>query len=216
MPTKNKPKRQSKALREPIEIGKIIEAAFVLLNEVGLPNMTTRRLADKLGIRSASLYWHIRDKDELLQLMAEDICSILSPLDVTLPWKEQIRTFACDYRTTLLSIRDSAEILLETPPFTPKRLSLMDGMLHSMSLTQLLKKEALMAAMTINDYILGFVKNEIRTIDVSNSGEAMSDEFFHTISPQQYPNVALYADSIITLNNDEHFMFGLNLLLGTL
>jgi len=60
---KSKEKKQSKNIsRKPFNIEKIVQAALELLNEEGLQQLTTRRWADALDIRSASLYWHIRDK----------------------------------------------------------------------------------------------------------------------------------------------------------
>jgi TetR/AcrR family transcriptional regulator, tetracycline repressor protein len=76
---KSKEKIQNNASRETLDIDKIVKAAMKLLNEEGLQQLTTRRLAESLGKRSASLYWHVRDKAELLQLLAENILWQTSP-----------------------------------------------------------------------------------------------------------------------------------------
>ncbi|MFZ5591915.1 MAG: TetR family transcriptional regulator [Bacillota bacterium] len=52
----------------------VYEAALSLVNKEGLSQLSMRRLADMLGIRAASLYWHVKDKVELKQLMADRIC----------------------------------------------------------------------------------------------------------------------------------------------
>jgi AcrR family transcriptional regulator len=41
----------------------IVATALRLLDEVGIDGLSTRRLATELGIKSASLYWHFKDKD---------------------------------------------------------------------------------------------------------------------------------------------------------
>src|SRR5437764_10081553 len=56
-----------------IDLDQIVKAALQLLDEVGLDGLTMRRLAERLGIRAASLYRHVRDKDELLVLLADEI-----------------------------------------------------------------------------------------------------------------------------------------------
>jgi AcrR family transcriptional regulator len=43
----------------------IVATALMLLDEVGIDGLSTRRLAAELGIKSASLYWHFKDKAEL-------------------------------------------------------------------------------------------------------------------------------------------------------
>jgi TetR/AcrR family transcriptional regulator, tetracycline repressor protein len=40
----------------------IIAAALTLLDERGLDGLTTRALADRLGIRQPALYWHFKDR----------------------------------------------------------------------------------------------------------------------------------------------------------
>ena len=42
-------------------------------DQVGLTGLSMRRLAEQLGIQAATLYWYIRDKQELLSLLAEAI-----------------------------------------------------------------------------------------------------------------------------------------------
>ena len=49
----------------------IVQAALDLLDEVGFDGLTMRSLASKLGIQAASLYWHLRSKQELLSLLAK-------------------------------------------------------------------------------------------------------------------------------------------------
>lgn len=43
----------------------VVDAALKLLNELGLDALTSRRVAQKLGVESATLYWHFRDKSVL-------------------------------------------------------------------------------------------------------------------------------------------------------
>ncbi len=60
-----------------------------LLDEAGFDGLTMRGLAQKLGIKAASLYWHVRDKQELLGLLAEEICAPMREPDHALPWLDQ-------------------------------------------------------------------------------------------------------------------------------
>jgi AcrR family transcriptional regulator len=49
----------------------ILDAAESIVEREGIDALTMRRLADDVGIRAASLYKHIRDKDELLAMLQE-------------------------------------------------------------------------------------------------------------------------------------------------
>jgi len=46
---------------------RLVEAALRLVNEEGLDGLSMRALADKLDVKAASLYWHVRDRSELLE-----------------------------------------------------------------------------------------------------------------------------------------------------
>lgn len=51
----------------------IVEAAAKLIDNEGLAALTTRRLADELGVRPMSLYTHFRDKEAILNAVADDL-----------------------------------------------------------------------------------------------------------------------------------------------
>ena len=52
-----------------LDQSQIVQAALALLDEVGFDGLTMRNLAKKLGVQAASLYWHVRNKQDLLSLL---------------------------------------------------------------------------------------------------------------------------------------------------
>lgn len=97
----------------------VVQAALGLLDEAGRDGLTMRTLAERMGVRAASLYWHIRDKDQLLGLLAEAILAEVPEPPADLPWREQLETFATEYRRVLQSHRDAARVVLEAQPAAP-------------------------------------------------------------------------------------------------
>jgi TetR/AcrR family tetracycline transcriptional repressor len=63
--------RQSADKAPQISKVNILYTGLRLLDEVGLEQLSLRRIADELGVQTPALYWHIRDRDELYGLMAE-------------------------------------------------------------------------------------------------------------------------------------------------
>ncbi len=49
----------------------IVTRACAILDAEGLDGLTLRRLAGELGVGAASVYWHVDDKDELLELCCQ-------------------------------------------------------------------------------------------------------------------------------------------------
>src|ERR1700682_175902 len=53
--------------------GRLVTEALGLVQEEGLDALSMRRLADRLNVKAASLYWHVRDRRELVELLAASI-----------------------------------------------------------------------------------------------------------------------------------------------
>ena len=96
----------------------IIRAALELLNEGGLDGLTTRRLAGRLSVQSPTLYWHVKNKRELLDLMASAILFRPPPggFDFARPWWEWSADLARVIRLNLLEYRDGGRVVAGTGP----------------------------------------------------------------------------------------------------
>jgi TetR/AcrR family transcriptional regulator, tetracycline repressor protein len=93
----------------------IVEAGLKLLNEVGLEQLTLRRLATDLKIQAPTLYWHFKSKEELIDAMATLVlaggASALLPSKSASDWKIWVNAFGMGLRQTLLKYRDGARVV---------------------------------------------------------------------------------------------------------
>jgi TetR/AcrR family tetracycline transcriptional repressor len=138
----------------------VVRAALDVLDEVGLDGLTMRRLADKLGVKAASLYWHVRNKEELLGLLAEAIAAGVREPEPDMSWRERLETLAWENRRVLLAHRDAARILAGTPPAGANRLRLAEITLRALLKAGLDHRDATYAAILLTDYATGFVAEE--------------------------------------------------------
>ncbi len=70
----------------------VVDGALALAGEAGMDGLTIRRLAHQLGVTPMALYWHFKNKDELLVGMADRVWSLVdSGVDPALSWPEQLR-----------------------------------------------------------------------------------------------------------------------------
>ena len=73
-----------------------------------------RGLAERLDVRAASLYWHVRDRQELVELLAESIMDrVAAPRAAG--WRAVVAANAAALRRTLRAQRDAGRVLLEVP-----------------------------------------------------------------------------------------------------
>src|SRR3954447_23802399 len=70
----------------------IVERALDLADAEGLDAVTIRRLGQEFGVTPMALYWHVKNKDELLEAMGDRLfvgLDYATPADA--PWYEQLR-----------------------------------------------------------------------------------------------------------------------------
>lgn len=95
----------------------VIEEALELLREGGLTKLTTRRLADRLGVKSASLYYHFSNKRELLDYVTD---TMLRPVwrgaTPGEDWRDWLYSTGIALRRQMLSYTDGAIAAAGTSP----------------------------------------------------------------------------------------------------
>lgn len=93
----------------------VARVALYILDDLGLPDLTMRRLASELGVGPSALYWYFPNKQTLLAELADRIVTsnhATVPADAS--WGEQLRAEALALRDALLAYRDSAEVVSST------------------------------------------------------------------------------------------------------
>ena len=93
---------------------RLVSSALSLVQKEGLEALTMRGLADQLNVKAASLYWHVRDRRELLELLAESILEQV-PAARGGSWRSLVVSAAAKLRSAAASQRDAGRILLEVP-----------------------------------------------------------------------------------------------------
>jgi TetR/AcrR family tetracycline transcriptional repressor len=70
----------------------IIDRAMALADAEGIDAVTIRRLGQEFGVTPMALYWHVKNKDELLDAMGDELfADVEAEFDPALPWTEQLR-----------------------------------------------------------------------------------------------------------------------------
>src|SRR5262249_24438769 len=98
---------------------RLVDPALELVNEEGLEGLSMRALADKLDVKAASLYWHVRDRRELLELLADGILESVSRPRQRATWRETVQANADALRRALAADKDANRIFVEVPRAPP-------------------------------------------------------------------------------------------------
>jgi AcrR family transcriptional regulator len=94
---------------------RLVAAALELINQEGLEGLSMRALAERLEVKAASLYWHVRDRRELLELLAEEILETVRSARHRSDWRSSVLDAAAALGDRVAAQKDAARILLEVP-----------------------------------------------------------------------------------------------------
>jgi TetR/AcrR family tetracycline transcriptional repressor len=147
----------------PVNREQIVAVALDLLDENGLAGLTLRELAGRLGIRAPTLYWHVRDKRELLDLLAaaimdEALAAWREPQPGQ-PWWEWLAARARVMRAALLAHRDSAMVVSGNRP-AESSLPGIERQLQALADAGFAPQDGLLALLTLSSYVLGDVLDQ--------------------------------------------------------
>lgn len=92
----------------------VLAAAIRLLDELGLPDLTMRKLATTLDVQPSALYWHYANKQTLLAEVSNTIVNFAKPVTPRKTWQETAQREALALRDALLAFRDGAEVVSST------------------------------------------------------------------------------------------------------
>ena len=94
---------------------RLVMAALALVNDEGLDSLSMRALADRLDVKAASLYWHVRDRRELLELLAESILDGVRRPRRAGGWRPSLVGLSASLGRRISEQKDAGRILLEVP-----------------------------------------------------------------------------------------------------
>lgn len=80
--------------RSPLDRDLIVGTAIDIADRIGIDGLSMRKLAGELGVEAMSLYYHVPNKDVLLDLMVDRIIREIGLPSLDDPWKPAMRARA--------------------------------------------------------------------------------------------------------------------------
>ncbi len=114
--------------REQLTERGIAAAALALIDEEGIDNLSMRKLAQRIGVTSMSIYTYFADKEALLSGVAQLIYSeVEAPNDESLDWRDVVRSIMWSYREVCHNHRNAASLTIRFAPSTPDALAFVEA-----------------------------------------------------------------------------------------
>lgn len=143
----------------------IVATALKILAEEGLENVSVREIAKRLDVKAPSLYWHFKNKEALVDYMAEAILKEqfphLQPCAAGQPWDEWLMDIMVRLRTAMLAYPNGGRVIAGAHLYPAVTLGdLFETIMASLTSAGLSLQLSRTITMTIVDYTFGYVIEE--------------------------------------------------------
>ena len=142
----------------------VTRAGLKLLNEVGLEQLTLRLLGRELKIQAATVYWHFKSKEELIDEMATMVLAEgarnLLPAKESSGWSVWAASFGTGLRKTLLAYRDGARMVAGTRLTNTEYMKTVERIAARLVESEFTLRQVVVLLSTIYNYTLSFVMEE--------------------------------------------------------
>jgi len=136
----------------------VVRAALEVLDAQGFDGLTVRRIAERLGVQNPALYWHFKNKQEIVDRMAERLLrDALAPAPAGPPgaWDKWLLRAARGFRSAMLSHRDGARVMASADLSSGPMPGYLDQALAQLVAAGFRDRDALIGLLAIFDYTLG-------------------------------------------------------------
>ena len=212
--------RRSERRTDALSKRRIIETAIEILDADGRDALTFRALAARLSTGSGAIYWHVANKDELLEATAEDVIAraLAAVDDGVEPW-QAIRDIAVGVFDAI-DTHPWVGTQLARKPWQSAMLRVFEGIGGQFQAMGVAEPAQFDCASALVGYILGLAAQYssvagLRPVDTDRSA------FLDTVAgqwtrhdPDEYPFVHRISAQLRDHDDREQFLAGIDLILA--
>jgi len=193
----------------------VVTEALAVIGADGVDALTMRALATRLGVVPGALYRHVRNKEQLHDLVLD---GVLAEVDCTVDhrraWTDRVKVLAHRLRTVLENHPGIAGLLKTRDPLGPHSLALAEAFLAALQTAGLPERHAGLAFCLIYDYTLGFALSSPTSVNEQRVKDTATRNRLHTflrsLPADQFPTLVTLGEHVWRNNRDERFTTGLD------
>jgi AcrR family transcriptional regulator len=139
----------------------VLAAALRILDQEGRAALTMRRVARELDVEAASLYTHVRSKDDLVDGVLDRILDEVELPATGAAWRPALINAFTSYRATLLAHPVAVSLMTGRARTSPAQYRLVESSLGLLERGGLTMAAAVRVHVALVAYTLGFVLQEV-------------------------------------------------------
>jgi AcrR family transcriptional regulator len=207
--------------RQTLTRERVVAEAVTVIGVDGLDALSMRALATRLGVVPGALYRHVRNKEQLHDLVLDGVLAeIDTAVDLALAWTDRVKVLAHRLRKVLEDHPGIAKLLKVRDPLGPHSLALAEAFLAPLREAGLPDRQTGLAFSLVYDYTLGFALsspasvNEQRVRDAATRRELHA--FLRALPVDRFPALVALGPHVWVDNRGERFTTGLETLVDGL
>jgi TetR/AcrR family tetracycline transcriptional repressor len=187
-----------------------------MLDADGFDQFSTRKLAARLGIKSPSLYWHVKGKEQLFALVIDHVVGQCALPARSIGWRAQLDAIGHGLRRALIAHPAAPQLLLGRPIFGPNGLRLTDHVIGALRDHGFTDKLASYGYIVFINYVIGFASQETAFGKGPHQRLDRVESFLATLPADQYPDLTAVAAEFVAGQFTARFDLGLSAILDRL
>lgn len=205
---------------------RIVDVALALIDRDGLDRLSMRRLGSELAAGATSIYWHVPNKEALLDLLVDRLMEETAAelrVESGTTWRSQLAAYARSLRTVLERHSSAAPLLGSRLPIGPNGLRVMERVLGILDVAGFSGRQRALAYGALTGYCVGQAVMEARKSPTDGDEPTAAGDHLRRLgtllkgAPRgRYPNVFAGAADIAALTDAEQFEYGLQRMLDGL
>lgn len=206
--------------REPLSRDRVLAAAVRIADRDGLTALTMRSLAQELGVKPMSLYYHVHNKEEILDGIVDWVFAQIKLPEAGSEWRAEVRRRAVSARDALA--RHPWALALVESRTNPGSATLRhhDAMLGTLRAAGFSLVMTAHAYAIIDAYVYGFALQEASLpFEDGESAADVAGSIMEGFAGGDYPHLVEFATQHVLQPGYDfgaQFAFGLDLILEAL
>lgn len=206
--------------RIPLTRERVLEAAIKLADQGGLESLSMRKLGQALGVEAMALYYHLANKDEVLDGIVDIVFAEIDLPVIGADWKTAMRQRAISLRDVLSRHRWAIGMMEARRDPGPANLRHHDAVIGNLRAAGFDSAMVAHAYSLLDGYIYGFALTKMNIpFDTPEEVEAVTQRMLEPFPLNEYPNLATFvAEHLMRPGYDfeEEFEYGLDVILDGL
>jgi AcrR family transcriptional regulator len=199
---------------------RVLSAAVAVADAGGITALTIRTLAQELGVKPMTVYYHVANKEEILDGIVDVVFSEIELPSIGGDWRMEMRRRAHSARSVLRRHRWAIGLLESRPTPGPATLRHHDVVLGTLRAAGFSREMTAHAYALIDSYTYGFALQEASLpFEGAGSVTDVADPIVAQFAGDEYPHMAaMVTEHYLRPGYDfgDEFDFGLSLILDAL